>query len=129
MNVFSPLFDADKREFLSDYSLAISVLTFTLIKLFAFHEVNGKLYQVFFDQSIINKHCLIRVRLKLHLIINSYIVEEFNFYHDTLITAPNMSKVTAATVFGAMGLGFPLSLLFFMDLNITSGIVNSSANK
>ncbi|EDV22178.1 uncharacterized protein TRIADDRAFT_59410 [Trichoplax adhaerens] len=91
----SPLFDADKREFLSDYSLAISVLIFTLVKSFAFSEIR---------------------------------VEEFNFYNDTLITAPNMKSVTVANVFAAMGLGFPLSLLFFMDLNITSGIINSSTN-
>ncbi|XP_064624285.1 solute carrier family 4 member 11-like isoform X2 [Lineus longissimus] len=41
----------------------------------------------------------------------------------------DMSSLTWGSVFACMGLGFPLSLLFFMDQNISSAMINNPSNK
>ena len=41
----------------------------------------------------------------------------------------DFSSLTVGAVFGAMGLGFSLSLLFFMDQNISAAMVNNPENK
>ncbi|TRY61185.1 hypothetical protein TCAL_17215 [Tigriopus californicus] len=41
----------------------------------------------------------------------------------------NFGALTVGSVFGAMGLGFSLSLLFFMDQNISAAMVNSPDNR
>eukprot|EP00095_Tigriopus_kingsejongensis_P000918 maker-scaffold186_size273091-snap-gene-1.39 protein:Tk00918 transcript:maker-scaffold186_size273091-snap-gene-1.39-mRNA-1 annotation:"hypothetical protein DAPPUDRAFT_40435" len=41
----------------------------------------------------------------------------------------NFAALSVGSVFGAMGLGFSLSLLFFMDQNISAAMVNSPDNK
>ena len=38
-------------------------------------------------------------------------------------------KLTVGAIFGAMGLGFSLSILFFMDQNISAAMVDSPENK
>lgn len=38
-------------------------------------------------------------------------------------------NLSVGAVFGAMGLGFCLSLLFFMDQNISAALVNAQQNK
>lgn len=38
-------------------------------------------------------------------------------------------NLSGGAVFGAMGLGFCLSLLFFMDQNISAALVNAQQNK
>ncbi|XP_071087191.1 solute carrier family 4 member 11-like isoform X1 [Haliotis cracherodii] len=40
-----------------------------------------------------------------------------------------MNELTVGAIFGAMGLGFCLSLLFFMDQNISAALVNAPQNK
>lgn len=40
-----------------------------------------------------------------------------------------LHKLTWGAVFAAMGLGFSLSLLFFMDQNISSAMVNNPGNR
>ena len=37
--------------------------------------------------------------------------------------------MSVGAIFGAMGLGFSLSLLFFMDQNISAAMVNNPENK
>nr|AKN21410.1 slc4a-4 [Schmidtea mediterranea] len=41
----------------------------------------------------------------------------------------NFSQISISAVFAALGLAFPLSLLFFMDQNVTSAMVNCPSNK
>ncbi|KAK6173066.1 hypothetical protein SNE40_016597 [Patella caerulea] len=41
----------------------------------------------------------------------------------------DMSSLSVGAIFGAMGLGFCLSLLFFMDQNISAALVNAPQNK
>ncbi|XP_014779810.1 solute carrier family 4 member 11 [Octopus bimaculoides] len=55
-----------------------------------------------------------------------------SFDPDTMDTSINLvpfSKLNAGAVFGGMGLGFCLSLLFFMDQNISAALVNAPQNK
>jgi sodium borate transporter 11 len=40
-----------------------------------------------------------------------------------------LERLSWLAVLGAMGMGFSLSLLFFMDQNITSAMVNNPCNK
>ena len=40
-----------------------------------------------------------------------------------------LHKLTWGAVFAGMGLGFSLSLLFFMDQNISSAMVNNPGNR
>ena len=53
----------------------------------------------------------------------SYDVEKDVFEPDSL------SNVNVTIVFTSMGLGFCLSLLFFMDQNISGAMVNSPENR
>ena len=46
-----------------------------------------------------------------------------------LFEVVDFSSLTLGAVFGAMGLGFCLSLLFFMDQNISAALVNAPQNK
>ncbi|ESP04405.1 hypothetical protein LOTGIDRAFT_136234, partial [Lottia gigantea] len=41
----------------------------------------------------------------------------------------DLSSLSVGAIFGAMGLGFCLSLLFFMDQNISAALVNAPQNK
>lgn len=40
-----------------------------------------------------------------------------------------LQMLSVGAIFGAMGLGFCLSLLFFMDQNISAALVNAPQNK
>ncbi len=56
-------------------------------------------------------------------------MQPFNFYEGAVFNLPPLGALPWTAVLGAMALGFPLSLLFFMDQNISSAMVNSPANK
>ncbi|XP_071952176.1 solute carrier family 4 member 11-like [Antedon mediterranea] len=66
--------------------------------------------------------------------IGSYVFRDIKVeslpYHDSniFVIAP-LETLPVGAWFGAMGLGFCLSLLFFMDQNISSAMVNNPANK
>lgn len=66
--------------------------------------------------------------------IASYFVREIESYKFqasssfSFVTAP-FHKLTWGAVFAGMGLGFSLSLLFFMDQNISSAMVNNPGNR
>ena len=47
----------------------------------------------------------------------------------SLFEVVDFSSLSVGAVFGAMGLGFCLSLLFFMDQNISAALVNAPQNK
>ena len=48
---------------------------------------------------------------------------------DSVFQLVDFSQLTVGAIFGAMGLGFSLSLLFFMDQNISAAMVNNPENK
>lgn len=57
-------------------------------------------------------------------------VDAFNYnVHSSIVNMASFTSVTWRMVMSAMGVGFCLSLLFFMDQNISSAMVNNPANK
>ena len=48
---------------------------------------------------------------------------------DEIFQLVNFASLSVGAIFGAMGLGFSLSLLFFMDQNISAAMVNNPDNK
>ncbi|XP_052793413.1 solute carrier family 4 member 11-like isoform X2 [Mya arenaria] len=48
---------------------------------------------------------------------------------ESIFSFVDFSSLSVGAVFGAMGLGFCLSLLFFMDQNISAALVNAPQNK
>jgi sodium borate transporter 11 len=48
---------------------------------------------------------------------------------DNIFTIVPLHSLSVGAVFGGMGLGFCLSLLFFMDQNISAALVNAPQNK
>ena len=58
-----------------------------------------------------------------------FIVKKADFTSNGLFNVPAFSSLPIWAIFAAMGLGFALSLLFFIDQNIASALVNSSKNK
>ena len=94
--VKTPYLSARKRELLSDYSLPVAVVVFSLIGSFAFSRVKQDLFH--FD----------------------------GIYSMELVA---FNQLTVGAVFFAAALGFSLSILFFMDQNISAAMVNSPDNK
>ena len=58
-----------------------------------------------------------------------FIVEKFTFPGTFEFSTPNFSGFSSQAIFIGAGLGFPLSLLFFMDQNISAALVNNPNNK
>ncbi|XP_071799371.1 solute carrier family 4 member 11-like isoform X4 [Asterias amurensis] len=56
-------------------------------------------------------------------------LEMFPYQEGSFFTLVSLEGVNIYMVLGSMGLGFCLSLLFFMDQNITGSMVNSPSNK
>lgn len=75
------------------------------------------------------------IAVVLFTFVGSYIFQDipaevFNYdEEESAFTLPPMEKLSLMAVLGAMGLGFTLSLLFFMDQNISSAMVNNPCNK
>lgn len=66
------------------------------------------------------------------MVISSLIVslvETFNYSNTFEIGRAHIEDLPLSAVFAAMGLGFSLSLLFFMDQNIAAAMVNNPCNK
>ena len=59
----------------------------------------------------------------------NFAVERFRYDTDRVFNLARIDTLSTGAIFGAMGLGFMLSLLFFMDQNITSAMVNNPCNK
>lgn len=56
-------------------------------------------------------------------------VEPFDVDDQSVFVIPELTALPLGAVAGAMGMGFFLSLLIFLDQNIASAIVNSPENK
>ena len=75
------------------------------------------------------------VAVVLFTFVGSYIFQDitaevFNYDEEvSAFTIPPMNELSYLAILGAMGLGFTLSLLFFMDQNISSAMVNNPCNK
>ncbi|XP_060064825.1 solute carrier family 4 member 11-like [Ylistrum balloti] len=95
----TPYLNAGKRELLADYALPVSVVVMSLIGALAFKDVD---LGKSFDGAG-----------------NGFSIFSLVPFH----------TLSWGAVLGAMGLGFCLSLLFFMDQNISAALVNAPQNK
>ncbi|KAK7496612.1 hypothetical protein BaRGS_00012264, partial [Batillaria attramentaria] len=95
----TPYLNASKRELLADYSLPIAVIIMAFVGAYLFREVD---MGKSFDPDARD---------------------------GALFQVVDFSSLSVGAVFGAMGLGFCLSLLFFMDQNISAALVNAPQNK
>ncbi|XP_076468125.1 solute carrier family 4 member 11-like isoform X2 [Babylonia areolata] len=95
----TPYLTAGKRELLADYSLPIAVIAMAFVGAYLFSDVGME--KSFRDD----------VR------------------QGSLFQLVDFSSLSVGAIFGAMGLGFCLSLLFFMDQNISAALVNAPQNK
>ncbi|KAL8588109.1 hypothetical protein ACOMHN_067211 [Nucella lapillus] len=95
----TPYLTAGKRELLADYSLPIAVILMAFVGAYLFSDVD---MGKSFDEDA---------------------------RKGSLFQLVDFSTLSVGAIFGAMGLGFCLSLLFFMDQNISAALVNAPQNK
>jgi sodium borate transporter 11 len=106
---------AGKREALADYSLPVAVITLSFIGSYIFQDVTGNI-------QMMNIHPLSNMT-------TLDLVGRFRYDDNNVFTVAPLDQLSLYAVLGAMGLGFSLSLLFFMDQNISSAMVNNPCNK
>ncbi|CAG0891454.1 unnamed protein product [Darwinula stevensoni] len=72
-------------------------------------------------------------RTRAFIVINVekllHTVERFKYDDTRVFNMAALEKLSVEAIFAGMGLGFSLSLLFFMDQNISSAMVNNPCNK
>ena len=61
--------------------------------------------------------------------LSVHTVEHFRYSNEFEIERAKVEQLAPSSIFAGMGLGFALSLLFFMDQNIAAAMVNSPTNK
>lgn len=129
-----PYLQASKREALADYSLPVAVITLSFVGSYLFQDVTG-------TRSVLNKRCQ-KFASGTHftdVVLFSCartagrafiaLVERFRYDDKNVFAVAPLERLSFLAILGAMGLGFSLSLLFFMDQNITSAMVNNPCNK
>ncbi|XP_031413755.1 sodium bicarbonate transporter-like protein 11 isoform X2 [Clupea harengus] len=78
--------------------------------------------------------CALPISVVLFSFIGSYLflhieLPVFNFYKGPMFNVASFSKLTAMNTLSAMGLGFLLAMLIFVDQNIVSSLTNAPENK
>jgi len=63
------------------------------------------------------------------LYVDMHLVHKFQVIYGEIFKPAPLWNLRWPAILGAMGLGFCLSLLFFMDQNIAGALVNSSDNR
>ena len=114
----SPYLKPFIRELISDYALAFAVIVFSLIGAIGFSEIQLKSFK-----TVPLEQLQITLTGKVEKILKKKSkISFFQHYSD-------MSKLSGKHWGVAIGLGFCLSLLFFMDQNISAALVNTPSNK
>ncbi|TRY60395.1 hypothetical protein DNTS_026828 [Danionella cerebrum] len=111
----SPFLHVKVREILSDCALPISVLVFSYVGSYVFNDI------AFEVNWVLNARlCFLSQALK---------VPVFNFHEGPMFQIAPLDKLTGASVLSAMGLGFLLFLLIFIDQNIVVSLTNAPENR
>jgi len=113
----TPFLNKGQREFLRDYALPVAVVVFSLIGSVLFSDVALK----YFSYQIPGSE-------DLSTLSTNVTSSEIKHTRGTFEVV-DFKSLRVADIFGAMGLGFSLSLLFFMDQNISAAMVDSPDNK
>ncbi|XP_064608647.1 solute carrier family 4 member 11-like [Liolophura sinensis] len=98
----TPFLTAGKREFLADYALAVAVIIMSFFGSYVFRHIKAQ--QFGFDYG------------------------SQDMKYGLFVLVP-FERLSVGAVFGALPFGFCLSLLFFMDQNISAALVNAPQNK
>lgn len=114
------------REILSDCALPISVLTFSLISSYGFREIKSELGS--------GRGCggvgspLEGRRLEPGPVPAA--VSQFRYNPSkSLFEVAEMHSLSLGAIASAMGLGFLLSLLFFIEQNLVAALANAPENR
>lgn len=122
----SPYLHPCMREILSDCALPISVLTFSLICSYGFREIKS--------ESGSSRGCS-GVGLPLGTAglsrgLYSAAVSQFRYNPSkSLFDVAEMHSLSLGAIASAMGLGFLLSLLFFIEQNLVAALANAPENR
>lgn len=125
-HVCSPYLHPYVREILSDCALPIAVLTFSLISSYGFKEIKSEPGPrgVGVGSSVSGRGSY---RLSLPL---PAAVSKFRYNpSDNLFEMAQIHSLSLGAISGAMGLGFLLSLLFFIEQNLVAALVNAPENR
>lgn len=124
----TPFLSKGTREFFRDYALPVAVIVFSLVGSILFHDVELKYFSYKIpgtDEA--GSHSLDNQTMTNQTMTNQTITQTDTSTGTFQIV--DFHSLGVADIFGAMGLGFSLSLLFFMDQNISAAMVDSPDNK
>ncbi|CAG2106713.1 unnamed protein product [Medioppia subpectinata] len=111
----TPYLNGNKREMLTDYALPLAVITFSFVGSFLFSDIKALIHLLY--------------PLFCHHNYTTITAEPFKFSAGFEFERPSFRSLTVGSVFVSMVLGFALSLLFYMDQNISAAMVNNPNNK
>lgn len=122
----SPYLHPYMREILSDCALPISVLTFSLICSYGFREIKSELGSGRGRGGV----GLLLGAAGLSRSLYPAAVSQFRYNPSkSLFEVAEMHSLSLGAVTSAMGLGFLLSLLFFIEQNLVAALANAPENR
>ncbi|XP_047708763.1 solute carrier family 4 member 11 isoform X7 [Prionailurus viverrinus] len=122
----SPYLHPYMREILSDCALPISVLTFSLICSYGFREIKSELGSGRGRGGV----GLLLGAAGLSRGLYPAAVSQFRYNPSkSLFEVAEMHSLSLGAVTSAMGLGFLLSLLFFIEQNLVAALANAPENR
>ncbi len=111
---FSVVLNTTLRTILTDYSLPLAVLIMSFFGSFVFRKIKCILFLFYI------------LYFYLFVFILYFIVEPFSYEEGSdLLILSKLRILPVWAIFLALPFGLMLSLLFFMDQNISSALVNS----
>lgn len=120
----SPYLHPCMREILSDCALPISVLTFSLICSYGFREIKSELGPGWGWVGLLLRSC------RLDRGLYSAAVSKFRYNpSESLFEIAEMHSLSLRAIGSAMGLGFLLSMLFFIEQNLVAALANAPENR
>lgn len=122
----SPYLHPYVRELLSDCALPISVLTFSLISSYGFQEIKSKLGPAVGWDGV---GCSVGDASLSRGLYPTAVVKFRYSSSDSLFEIAEMHSLSLVAISSAMGLGFLLSMLFFIEQNLVAALANAPQNR
>lgn len=121
--ISSPYLHPWVRETLSDCALPIAVLSFSLIGSYGFQEIESK-----WGRGELGWHGL--APWELWPSLSHIAVSKFRYNpSESLFEMAQIRSLSFKAIGSTMGLGFLLSLLFFIEQNLVAALVNAPENR
>nr|XP_012610276.1 sodium bicarbonate transporter-like protein 11 isoform X1 [Microcebus murinus] len=120
----SPYLHPRVREVLSDCALPISVLAFSLISSYGFREIESELRLGEGGVGLLSGCC------RCSRGLSSAAVSKFRYNpSESLFEMAQIHSLSLPAISSTMGLGFLLSMLFFIEQNLVAALVNAPENR